>query len=146
MVLSPIFLMPDLQALIAINTECKTLTGSILILQLFHITVIAAIACSPVAPEVEDVVSKERCTGRMGFYRFNLDWPSSRTLYNRAATSRIKKYLDTLSSTGINTVFLQVRPEGDALYHSAIDPWSYWLTGTQGTAPNSIMGSISICY
>jgi uncharacterized lipoprotein YddW (UPF0748 family) len=32
-------------------------------------------------------------------------------------------------------VFLQIRPESDAFYQSAIEPWSYWLTGAQGTPP-----------
>lgn len=35
----------------------------------------------------------------------------------------------------MNAVLLQIRPECDAFYNSSIEPWSYWLTGTQGTAP-----------
>ncbi len=33
-------------------------------------------------------------------------------------------------------IILQVRPNGDAVYSSSIEPWSEWLTGTQGVAPN----------
>src|SRR5678816_1054886 len=40
--------------------------------------------------------------------------------------------------TGMNTVYLQVRSQCDALYPSNIEPWSADLTGTQGRAPNPI--------
>ena len=36
---------------------------------------------------------------------------------------------------GINTIFLHVRPFGDALYQSDYYPWSHLATGTQGEAP-----------
>jgi uncharacterized lipoprotein YddW (UPF0748 family) len=37
---------------------------------------------------------------------------------------------------GVNAVFFQVRSEGDAFYESDLEPWSHWLTGEQGTAPD----------
>ena len=43
--------------------------------------------------------------------------------------------LDELQKTGINTILFQVRAEGDALYVSQIEPWSRFLTGQQGRAP-----------
>lgn len=43
--------------------------------------------------------------------------------------------LDELQKTGINAILFQVRPEGDALYQSSIEPWSRYLTGQQGRAP-----------
>ncbi len=43
--------------------------------------------------------------------------------------------LDVLATAGINAVVFQVRPEGDALYYSAHEPWSRYLTGRQGTPP-----------
>lgn len=36
---------------------------------------------------------------------------------------------------GLNTVFVQVRPFGDALYRSKLFPWSNVLTGTEGADP-----------
>ena len=36
----------------------------------------------------------------------------------------------------LNTVFLHVRPFGDALYQSDYYPWSHLVTGTQGTVPS----------
>lgn len=43
--------------------------------------------------------------------------------------------LDELQKTGINAIIFQVRPEGDALYPSNLEPWSRYLTGQQGRAP-----------
>lgn len=44
--------------------------------------------------------------------------------------------LDTLQKCGINAIMFQVRAEGDALYKSSYEPWSRYLTGTQGLAPS----------
>ena len=45
------------------------------------------------------------------------------------------KILETCRMFGLNAVFVQVRPEGDAFYPSAINPWSRFLTGVQGVSP-----------
>ena len=44
--------------------------------------------------------------------------------------------LDELKKDGVNVIIFQVRPECDALYESNIEPWSRFLTGVQGKAPN----------
>lgn len=44
--------------------------------------------------------------------------------------------LNTLQQCGINAIMFQVRGEADALYASPYEPWSRFLTGKQGTAPN----------
>lgn len=44
--------------------------------------------------------------------------------------------LDALSKAGINAIIFQVRPEADALYLSFYEPWSRYLTGEQGVAPD----------
>ena len=46
------------------------------------------------------------------------------------------RILDHAVSSGLNAVVFQVRPAGDALYVSKIEPWSEYLTGKQGVAPN----------
>jgi uncharacterized lipoprotein YddW (UPF0748 family) len=65
----------------------------------------------------------------------NLDWPSANTLTTSQQQQELISLLDELKYDGINTVIFQVRSECDAMYSSAFDPWSYWLTGSQGTAP-----------
>lgn len=37
---------------------------------------------------------------------------------------------------GLNAVVVQIRPSGDALYESKYEPWSEYLTGRQGKAPD----------
>lgn len=43
--------------------------------------------------------------------------------------------LNELQLDGVNAIIFQVRPECDALYESKFEPWSRFLTGTQGVAP-----------
>ncbi len=49
--------------------------------------------------------------------------------------SMLSSQLDSLQECGINAILFQVRAEGDALYKSSYEPWSRYLTGTQGVAP-----------
>jgi len=43
--------------------------------------------------------------------------------------------VERVKNIGLNTVFLHVRPFGDALYKSQYFPWSHLITGTQGQEP-----------
>ncbi|MBR1932660.1 MAG: family 10 glycosylhydrolase [Prevotella sp.] len=47
----------------------------------------------------------------------------------------LRYQLDELQKDGVNAIIFQVRPECDALYASQIEPWSRFLTGQQGRAP-----------
>jgi len=47
----------------------------------------------------------------------------------------ISEQLTLFRQAGINAVLFQVRPEADALYDSPYEPWSRFLTGTQGENP-----------
>lgn len=48
----------------------------------------------------------------------------------------LRSQLDQLEKDGANAIIFQVRGECDALYPSEIEPWSRYLTGVQGQAPN----------
>jgi uncharacterized lipoprotein YddW (UPF0748 family) len=65
----------------------------------------------------------------------NIDWPSQKTLSATAQKQELVELLDSAASVGINAIIFQVRTECDALYNSKLEPWSYWLTGKQGTSP-----------
>jgi len=65
----------------------------------------------------------------------NLDWPSRPGLSNAQMMAEADVILDRAAEIGINAIFLQVRPAGDAIYNSVIYPWSKYITGTQGQAP-----------
>lgn len=70
-----------------------------------------------------------------------LDWPpissvtASPALRIRQQQQALTAKLDKLHSLGINTVFFQVKPDGTALWHSRILPWSDTLTGNIGQDP-----------
>lgn len=66
----------------------------------------------------------------------NLDWPSSPFLTTNAQKEELIQLFNKLEETNINSVIFQIRSECDAMYASNYDPWSYWLTGSQGTAPS----------
>lgn len=51
--------------------------------------------------------------------------------------------LDNLQEAGINAIIFQIRPEADALYVSSLEPWSRFLTGTQGQAPRPLWDPMS---
>lgn len=47
----------------------------------------------------------------------------------------LRSQLDELQRDGVNAVIFQVRAECDAMYPSNYEPWSRFLTGQQGVAP-----------
>ena len=52
--------------------------------------------------------------------------------------------LNSLQKAGINAIIFQVRPEADALYASRLEPWSRFLTGVQGKAPEPYWDPIAV--
>lgn len=65
----------------------------------------------------------------------NIDWPSRKGLSTTEQVSEIRALLDRAAALRLNTIILQVRTSADALYPSALEPWSEYLSGTQGQAP-----------
>lgn len=59
-------------------------------------------------------------------------------LSTQAMQSNLTHQLDELKKDGVNAIIFQVRPECDALYCSKIEPWSRFLTGQQGKAPQPL--------
>lgn len=66
----------------------------------------------------------------------NMDWPSRRGLSTGQQQAELLSILDKLVALNMNAMVLQVRPAADALYASPIEPWSDFLTGTMGRAPD----------
>ena len=65
----------------------------------------------------------------------NIDWPTSKNLSVDAQKAAFIKLLDMHQQNGMNAVVVQIRPAGDALYPSQLEPWSEFLTGKQGKPP-----------
>jgi uncharacterized lipoprotein YddW (UPF0748 family) len=59
--------------------------------------------------------------------------------YKNMSVEAMKRYfiemLDSLQACNINALIFQVRPAADAVYRSKLEPWSCYLTGKQGCAP-----------
>ncbi len=66
---------------------------------------------------------------------WNSDWPSKSQLSVAQQQAELVNIITQLQELNFNALILQVRPEGDALYASQLEPWSAWITGTQGKAP-----------
>lgn len=60
--------------------------------------------------------------------------------WQNKTTEQQKAYMieqiEKLHDAGCNALIFQVRPTADALYKSDLEPWSSWLTGKRGKAPN----------
>ena len=65
----------------------------------------------------------------------SLDWPN-RTQTPAQQQAALRAILDHNKATGMNAAFFQVRSQSDAMYSSSLEPWSYYLTNQQGSAPN----------
>ncbi|WP_345258155.1 glycoside hydrolase family 10 protein [Flaviaesturariibacter amylovorans] len=66
----------------------------------------------------------------------NINWPSKPGLPVDSQKLEAVTLLDFLKTHHFNAVVFQVRPQADALYQSSLEPWSYYLTGQQGKAPD----------
>jgi len=69
---------------------------------------------------------------------WNVDWPTSSSDSVSAQQQQMLNYLNMMQNTNMNALVYQIRPAGDAFYSSSIEPWSRYLTGTQGQAPNPL--------
>jgi uncharacterized lipoprotein YddW (UPF0748 family) len=65
----------------------------------------------------------------------NADWPSKPGLNVAAQKEELIALLNRAVQLKLNAVFIQMRPSCDALYASPFEPWSEYLTGTMGRAP-----------
>ena len=65
----------------------------------------------------------------------NIDWPVNRNSSSRQQQEEMRKMLDGLAENNINAIVFQARPTADAFFLSPLEPWSKYLTGTQGKRP-----------
>ncbi len=66
---------------------------------------------------------------------YNIDWPSKPGLPAATQKAELVRMLDKAAALKLNAVIFQVRPNADAVYASAIEPWSGWISGTMGKSP-----------
>lgn len=65
----------------------------------------------------------------------NIDWPDRPTVDSYQQKEQFIRLLDMHKRNGFNAIVMQIRPATDAFYPSTYEPWSQWLTGTQGQPP-----------
>ncbi len=65
----------------------------------------------------------------------NIDFPSVRSLSPEQQQAELTAIFDLAQALGFNAVIFQVRPMCDALYASPYEPWSEYLCGVMGQAP-----------
>lgn len=68
----------------------------------------------------------------------NIDWPGKPPESAAQQQQKLIALLDAHQKAGLNAVMFQVRPAADAFYAQSSEPWSKWLTGKQGQAPNPV--------
>jgi uncharacterized lipoprotein YddW (UPF0748 family) len=66
----------------------------------------------------------------------NIDWPKTNTDPVEKQKADFIEILDTYKKLNYNAVIVQIRSVGDAFYPSKLAPWSKYLTGKEGQAPN----------
>ena len=64
------------------------------------------------------------------------NYPRGKTCDAKRLKADCDFVVDECERLGFNAIFFQVRPSADALYNSKIFPWSAWLTGQEGKAPD----------
>jgi uncharacterized lipoprotein YddW (UPF0748 family) len=65
----------------------------------------------------------------------NIDWPSRSALAVEIQQEEARNLVRVARYSRLNALILQVRTAADALYASPFEPWSEYLTGEQGRAP-----------
>lgn len=86
-------------------------------------------------PETVSTAHERELRGAWIATVFNINWPSRQGLSASAAQAELRGLFDTAEVAGLNAVVMQIRAECDAFYPSELEPWSRYLTGTQGEDP-----------
>lgn len=65
----------------------------------------------------------------------NIDWPSKPGISTEQQKKEVVEILNMHQKSGMNAIIMQIRPASDAFYPSELEPWSRYLTGSPGKAP-----------
>ena len=65
----------------------------------------------------------------------NIDWPSKPGLSTWDQQRELLAILDKAAALKLNAIVFHIRPGADAFYASPYEPWSQYITGRQGRAP-----------
>jgi len=99
------------------------------------ITLLAAFVASFVIQAADEAPKREQRGIWMTAYLS--DWPSGAITASNTpiVQNACRKMLDTMRVNHINVVYYHVRAMCDAMYNSAYEPWSSYVSGTRGVTP-----------
>jgi uncharacterized lipoprotein YddW (UPF0748 family) len=111
-------------------------------------TTVAMVSCTSLPPVVQQAFehvppAPREFRGMWVATVANIDWPSRRDLSVAQQIDEIARIVQTAKRLNFNALILQVRPAADAIYHSPLEPWSEYVTGTQGRAPEPFYDPLS---
>ncbi len=98
----------------------------------FTVTVPVPAVTPPDTPTDTPTVSVDYVKGVWVSTVFNIDFPSKNTLTADQLKKEVDGVMDNAVQLGLNTVYLQVRPSGDAIYPSEYYPSSAYVVKKQG--------------
>lgn len=113
----------------------RTILATITLVLTALVVPTATPAVSAAACTTDPATPKRQLRGMWVSSVANIDWPSSAGLSVATQQAEFRAWLDLAVSKRMNAVFVQVRPTADAFWPSSYEPWSQWLTGTQGKDP-----------
>ncbi|WP_190809231.1 glycoside hydrolase family 10 protein [Flagellimonas sp. S3867] len=67
----------------------------------------------------------------------NIDWPKNGNDNSEKKKKDFIEILDFYQDLNFNAAIVQIRTAGDAFYESDLSPWSKYLTGEEGVAPEN---------
>lgn len=68
----------------------------------------------------------------------NINWPSEPGLPVAKQKQQLLALIESAARLRLNALIFQVRPAGDAMYASMLEPWSPFLTGEMGRPPSPL--------
>ncbi|MEU6997352.1 family 10 glycosylhydrolase [Nonomuraea sp. NPDC046570] len=113
----------------------KTGLAALLLLLTALVVPVPAAASGTVACATDPATPKRQMRAMWVSSVANIDWPSRTGLTAQAQQAEFRAWLDLAVRRNMNAVVVQVRPTADAFWPSPHEPWSQWLTGTQGGDP-----------
>ena len=103
--------------------------------RLIFLLTVLALLCGCADARQEGKSNEDSRVSAVWIYYNELSMAGENGGSEKAFAEKADKMFDNCLKYGINTVFVQVRPCGDALYDSHIYPWSAYVTGEQGKNP-----------
>lgn len=103
----------------------------------FLLTICSIVSCRSQQPPRKSYVQHPKREFRAVWIATvdHIDWPTRGNYEPEKQKQEFRNILDAHQRTGINAVLVQVRDAADAFYAKSLEPWSEWLTGKQGKAP-----------